>query len=455
MRYRLYQIIQRAEPGDKTSRVYDLFIVCVALLSLVPLTFKEWDAVLYWWDLITVYILFFDYVLRWITNDFRTGKTGWKAFARYPFTPWAIVDLLGILPSLGLLPVSFKFLRVLRLFKVLRYSRSLTLVSNVLKSEKDTLLSVLVIALGYIFVSALLMFTYEPDTFDNFFGALYWATTALTTVGYGDVYPHSDVGRVISMVSSIFGIAVIALPAGIVTGGFMDQMNESRKHPATYYKVADESALLNPTVNDKFLGVLRSDPRFMPSLVFMGLCCVLNAVFYELAAAAGLPVWLDTVGTALCSVALGPYAGILVALVDNLYLCTVHYDTSAIVYFSTSAMAALCYGCLLHPLRHGKWKQQRKHAAAMVAVTILILTVGVAILDYIFLLWLNGGAIADPQELAIALQIESMGLAQAPAYFCALLVERFADAVAVCALCALLWPLCRRSAGKAAGETTR
>lgn len=66
--------------------------------------------------------------------------------------------------------------------------------------------SVLMIAIAYIFISALAMFAYEPDTFDSFFHALYWATTALTTVGYGDVYPVTDVGKLISMVSSLFGI---------------------------------------------------------------------------------------------------------------------------------------------------------------------------------------------------------------------------------------------------------
>lgn len=73
------------------------------------------------------------------------------------------------------------------------------------------------------------MFNYEPDTFNHFFDALYWATTALTTVGYGDIYPVSIVGKFISMVSSLFGIAVIAMPAGIVTAGFMNVFNEDRE----------------------------------------------------------------------------------------------------------------------------------------------------------------------------------------------------------------------------------
>jgi len=120
-------------------------------------------------------------------------------------------------------------LRLFRIFKVLRYSKTFQYIARVFKAEKETLGYVLIIALAYIFLSALVMFNYEPDTFNHFFDALYWATTALTTVGYGDIYPVSIVGKFISMVSSLFGIAVIAMPAGIVTAGFMNVFNEDRE----------------------------------------------------------------------------------------------------------------------------------------------------------------------------------------------------------------------------------
>lgn len=91
----------------------------------------------------------------------------------------------------------------------------------------------LYIAIMYIFISALIMFTFEQQSFDDYFEALYWATTALTTVGYGDVAPVTWVGRLISMVSSLFGIAVIALPAGIVTAGFVEEINADTAAEAT------------------------------------------------------------------------------------------------------------------------------------------------------------------------------------------------------------------------------
>ncbi len=232
MRERIFTIVQKASPNDKVSKAYDIFIVLIALLSITPLMFKQETLFLQRLDIVTVYILFFDYILRWMTHDFRTEDPSYKAFIKYPFTPFAIIDLLSILPSLGILGPSFRILRVLRVVKVLHYSKSFSHISNVLRKEKSTLGSVLVIAIAYIFVSGLLMFSYEPDTFDTFFDALYWATTALTTVGYGDISPLTNVGKFISMISSLFGIAVIALPAGIVTAGFVDEIHASKEQTA-------------------------------------------------------------------------------------------------------------------------------------------------------------------------------------------------------------------------------
>lgn len=229
MRKQIYKIVRKSTADDKISKLYDYFIMTTALLSVVPLMFKETNYILDMLDVITVYILFLDYIFRWMCFDYLSKDNRIFAFIKYPFTPFAIIDFVSILPSLGLLGKGYRILRMLRVFKLLHYSNTFTYISRVFEKERKTLSAVLVIAVAYIFVSALAMFSYEPDTFDNFFEALYWATTALTTVGYGDIFPVSDVGKFISMVSSLFGIAVIALPAGIVTGGFLEEMNTAKK----------------------------------------------------------------------------------------------------------------------------------------------------------------------------------------------------------------------------------
>ena len=90
---------------------------------------------------------------------------------------------------------------------------------------KESLLVVCGIAVGYVLVSALVVFNVEPDTFKNYFDAVYWATVSLTTMGYGDIYPVSVAGRIVTMISSFMGIAIVALPAGIITAGLMEDIN--------------------------------------------------------------------------------------------------------------------------------------------------------------------------------------------------------------------------------------
>ena len=84
----------------------------------------------------------------------------------------------------------------------------------------------MILTISYIIISALVIFNVEPDSFDSLFEAVYWATISLTTVGYGDIYPVTEVGRIITMISSLFGIAVVALPSGIITAGYMAELNK-------------------------------------------------------------------------------------------------------------------------------------------------------------------------------------------------------------------------------------
>ena len=155
------------------------------------------------------------------------------SYLKYPFSFIAIIDLLSILPSISLLNKGFKALktirlirtfRVLRIFKSFRYSKNIQIIIQVGKNSKDALITVLYLAIGYIIVYALVIFNVEPNTFHTFFDAIYWATISLTTVGYGDIYPITTLGRMITMVSSFMGIAIVALPAGIITAGYMKEI---------------------------------------------------------------------------------------------------------------------------------------------------------------------------------------------------------------------------------------
>ena len=146
MRTRIFQIVQIAQKDDRASHLYDIFLVAVAFASIVPLMFHvdrlpgAWQFAFTALDFVTVYILFFDYLLRWITHDIKEGRRGdWKAFVKYPITVTALIDLASILPSLGVLPASFMFLRALRVVRIMRYSRRLAVIVNTFASERRTL----------------------------------------------------------------------------------------------------------------------------------------------------------------------------------------------------------------------------------------------------------------------------------------------------------------------------
>lgn len=244
MRTRIYEIVTRPKRGDNASCLYDLFIVVVSILSIAPAVFhanrigESAQRTLAIIDNVTVYILCFDYLLNWMTFDIAKGKRGdWKEFLKYPFTLAAIINLLSILPTLNLLPSGFLFLRALRIVRLFRYSRQLTIIVNVFVQERKTLSSVFILALAYIFATALIMFTFEPGTFDNFMDALYWSTITLTTVGFGDITPTSDLGYILTSITSIMGIFVLALPAGIMTGGFLQQLRQREEEGDDYYAV--------------------------------------------------------------------------------------------------------------------------------------------------------------------------------------------------------------------------
>lgn len=118
----------------------------------------------------------------------------------------AIIDLLAILLSLiavnGALRILkiFRLLRTLRVFKAIRYSKSISIIIEIFKKQKESLIVVGALAVGYILVSALVVISVEPETFPTFFDAVYWATVSLTTVGYGDIYAVSTAGKIITMI---------------------------------------------------------------------------------------------------------------------------------------------------------------------------------------------------------------------------------------------------------------
>ena len=226
------------------SKLYDIFMFLMIAISLVPLMFRGESLMFFLFEKVSVSAFIIDYILRWITADVKfPEKKKWVAYVTYPFTTMAIIDLLSILPALGLLHRTLKALRVIRVFmlvriiRLIRYTKRIWTLLYVLKKERVILLTVLVIAMFYIFATALIMYNVEmyrelPDgsfAFETFLDALYWSTTTLTTIGYGDIYPVSDAGKIITIISSILGVAIIALPTGVITASYLDELRRYKK----------------------------------------------------------------------------------------------------------------------------------------------------------------------------------------------------------------------------------
>lgn len=245
MKSKIYDVIESGNEYPGLNKAYTFFMLSCIILSLIPLGFKESTMGLVALDRITVTIFIIDYILRLITADYKYGR-GAVSYVKYPFSPMAIIDLLAILPSLTVVNRAlialrmiraFRFMRVVRLTKTIRiakiarYSKSASILGRVIIKSKDSLLMITALAFGYILATALIIFNVEPQTFETFFDALYWATISLTTVGYGDIYAVSIIGRVITMISSFVGIAIIALPSGIITAEYV-RVLESDGDPA-------------------------------------------------------------------------------------------------------------------------------------------------------------------------------------------------------------------------------
>ena len=235
-------MVEPGKPGV-LSQVYDFFMLVAIAMGTVPLLFRDYRPLFLYFDIFSGVIYMLDYLLRWTTCDLRSEKPKWKAFLLYPFKPLAILDLLSILPTFEVVSSSYKLAKSARLLKIFRFTKivhyigPLEIFVKVIKKQWKLLLAVALVALFDIFITAILMFQSEQEIdpvtgeyiFKSFYDAFYWATITLTTVGYGDFYPVSELGKTLSIISSLVGIGIIAMPSSIITAGYMQELNRRMK----------------------------------------------------------------------------------------------------------------------------------------------------------------------------------------------------------------------------------
>lgn len=249
IRKRTFDIIEIDAQNDIVSRSYDflsLFAIAVNLLCSVLYTFKEYRAafgsVLLTVEAITVAFFALDYFLRLLTAKCKFPKCHeFKALIKYIFSFGGIVDMLSFLPYY--LPIffptgavafrMFRVARIFRLFRINAYYDSLNVITEVIASKRQQLISSVFLIAVLLMASSLCMYSLEnaaqPEVFTNAFSGIWWAVSTLLTVGYGDIYPITTVGQLFSIIITFLGVGMVAIPTGIISAGFVDQYSRIKR----------------------------------------------------------------------------------------------------------------------------------------------------------------------------------------------------------------------------------
>jgi len=249
MKRRVHEILEVAAPGDRTSRIFNLSLMLLIILnvtSVILATVRElhphYDTFFSVFDTFSVAVFSIEYLLRiWsCTADERYAASSIRGRLRYMRTPMAIIDLVAILPFyLPLVLVDLRFTRAIRLFrlfrlfKMARYSESMRTLGRVLTLKKEELLVTLFTLLILLVFSSSMVYYVErdsqPEAFTSIPAAMWWGVVTLTTVGYGDVYPITPIGKFIGALVILVGIGMFALPAGILASGFVEEVHSRRE----------------------------------------------------------------------------------------------------------------------------------------------------------------------------------------------------------------------------------
>jgi voltage-gated potassium channel len=247
---RVFDIIERGQGGHaKANRLFEGLIIGMILLSMTQIILESFESIarrhaslFYIIELITVAVFTVEYLLRLWTARLAYPHAGpLGARLRFIFSTLGLVDLLAILPFYlpFLIAFDLRFLRILRtlrllrVFKLGRYMQSMRLVGDIFREKRVELFVTLTIAFLLLIMASTIMFYLEtevqPDEFPNIVATFWWAVATLTTVGYGDVFPVTGWGKVVSGIIAVLGIGIVALPTGILSAAFVEKLEATKK----------------------------------------------------------------------------------------------------------------------------------------------------------------------------------------------------------------------------------
>ncbi len=257
LRQRAFNILEIGGESDRLSRIIDILLISLislnvlsVILETLPSLQNKYQIFFERFEFFSVCIFSIEYIARaWsvIENSNKKYAHPFWGRLRYILTPMALIDLIVILPFyLGIfLPLDLRFMRVLRLlrvFKLTRYSSSMSLLLQVLADEAKSIGAALFILFIMIIMASSLIYLAEheaqPEAFNSIPSSMWWSVITMTSIGYGDVIPITVIGKILASIIGIISIGIVALPAGLLASGFSEALRQRRAH---YEKLVDNA----------------------------------------------------------------------------------------------------------------------------------------------------------------------------------------------------------------------
>ena len=260
---RVFDILQIGNREDFASRAFDIIIAISIVLNITSLVMSTFDEFEPYYDIlsgieaITICIFCVEYALRiWTAEYLYPDLDRRKAVLRFFVSFDGIIDLLTILPFFFLYGfAAFRMLRVVRIFHLFRLNAtydSFNVITKVLNEKKNQILSSVFIILVLILAASLCMYSVEhtaqPDVFRNAFSGIWWSVATIFTVGYGDIYPVTLLGRIMAVVIAFLGVGAVAIPTGIISAGFVEQYTQMQ---SVQKKTIEKRQTISVTVDKK------------------------------------------------------------------------------------------------------------------------------------------------------------------------------------------------------------
>lgn len=267
MKEKIFNIIQIGDKSNKISRAFDIFITIIIVDNIIVTFLETFDQLSSFSglfkivEIVTVFVFCVEYILRiWTANYLYPEVTAGHARFKFLISFDGIVDLLTIIPAFFLSGfVIFRMLRVARIFHLFRLNAkydSFNVITTVLYEKRNQIISSVFIVLILMLASSLCMYSVEheaqPAVFRNAFSGIWWSMSTLLTVGYGDIYPITALGRIMAICIAYLGVGAVAIPTGIISAGFVEQYQ--RKSSISDLKDADIQEIAEVFVDKRYAG---------------------------------------------------------------------------------------------------------------------------------------------------------------------------------------------------------